>query len=131
MALQVELEPVVDGLPADARQPRDPADGGPLGHPQHGLHALEEAFISHALQRFLEPRAIVTIEAQFRWAFRDSHTSSVDSYNVFFKKLLLTHLGGKVDQGATHDAHCETHAPAPPARVPPSSRLRRPAEPCP
>jgi hypothetical protein len=49
MALQGELEPVVDGLHADARQLRDLADGVPLGHPQHGLHALEEAFISHAL----------------------------------------------------------------------------------
>src|SRR4029450_2111811 len=92
MPPQVELDPVVDCRHTDTRQLRDLADGVPLGHPQHGLHALEEAFISHPLQRFLEPRAIVTIEAQFRWAFRDSHTSSVDSYNVFFKKLLLTHL---------------------------------------
>mgnify|MGYP003296543191 CR=1 FL=1 len=32
-----------------ARQLRDLADGVPLGHPQHGLHTLEEAFIRNAL----------------------------------------------------------------------------------
>jgi hypothetical protein len=41
----------------------------------------------------LEPRDIVTIEAQFGWALRDAHMASVDSRSTFFKKLLLTHLG--------------------------------------
>ena len=91
-ALQGERDPVVDRLHADVRQRRDRADGVPLGHPQHGLHALEEMFISSALERLLEPRDIVTIEAQFGWAFRDSHMASVDSRSTFFKKLLLTHL---------------------------------------
>jgi hypothetical protein len=92
MLLQVKLDPVVDGLPADARQLRDLADGVALGHPQHGLHALEEPFICNALERFLKPKDIVTIEAQFSWAFRGSHAFSVDLQNAFFKKLLLTHL---------------------------------------
>lgn len=48
-SLQVELDPVIDGLHADVRQLRDLADGVPLGHPQHGLHTLEEAFIRNAL----------------------------------------------------------------------------------
>ena len=33
MARQIALEPVVDGLPTDARQLHDLADGVPLGHP--------------------------------------------------------------------------------------------------
>src|SRR5262245_35702406 len=93
MPPQVELDPVVDCRHTDTRQLRDLADGVPLGHPQHGLHALEEMFISSALERLLEPRNIVTIEAQFGWALRDSHMASVDSRSTFFKKLLLTHLG--------------------------------------
>ncbi len=45
MARQIALEPVVDSLHTDARQLRDLADGVPLGHPPHGLHALKEACI--------------------------------------------------------------------------------------
>ena len=45
MARQIALEPVVDGLPTDTRQLRDLAERVPLGHPQHGLHALKEACI--------------------------------------------------------------------------------------
>jgi hypothetical protein len=49
MPPQVELDPVVDCRHTDTRQLRDLADGVPLGHPQHGLYALEEMFISSAL----------------------------------------------------------------------------------
>jgi hypothetical protein len=92
MSLQVALDPVGDCRHTDARQLCDLAEGVSLGHPQHGLHALEEIFIPSALSRCLEPRDIVTIEAQVGWAFRDSHMASVDSRSTFFKKLLLTHL---------------------------------------
>jgi len=93
MARQIALEPVVDGLRTDARQFRDLADGVPLGHPQHGLHALKEACICRALQRFRQSRDIVLIEAQFGWALRDSHRSIIGVRSTYFKKLLLTHLG--------------------------------------
>ena len=49
MARQRALEPVVDGLPTDTRQLRDLADRLPLGHPQHGVHALKEACIRRTL----------------------------------------------------------------------------------
>ena len=45
----VALAPVVDGRHTDTRQLRDLAEGVPWGHPQHGLHALEEMFIRSAL----------------------------------------------------------------------------------
>jgi hypothetical protein len=49
MARQIALEPVVDGLPTDTRQCGDLADRLPLGHPQHGLDALKEAYIRGTL----------------------------------------------------------------------------------
>jgi hypothetical protein len=49
MARQIALEPVVDRLSTDTRQLGDLADSGPLGDPQHGLHALKEADVCHTL----------------------------------------------------------------------------------
>ena len=49
MTHQIALEPVVHGLYTDPRQLCDLANGVPLGHPQHGLHALEKACIRRAL----------------------------------------------------------------------------------
>jgi len=65
MARQIALEPVVDGLLTDTRQLRDLTDGVPLGHPQHGLHALKEAGIRRTRQRFRQSRAIGLMETQF------------------------------------------------------------------
>ena len=65
MTRQIVLEPVVDGLLTDTRQLRDLTDGVPLGHPQHGLHALKEAGIRRTLQRFRQSRAIGLMETQF------------------------------------------------------------------
>ena len=93
MARQRALEPVGDGLHTDAQQLRDLADGVALGHPQHSWHALKEACIRRALERFRQSRDIVLIDTQFGWALRDSHRSSVGSRSTYFKKLLLTHLG--------------------------------------
>jgi hypothetical protein len=108
MPLQVELDPGVDCRHTDTRQLRDLADGVPLGHPQHGLYALEEMFISSALERLLEPRDIVTIEAQFGWMLRGSHMASVDPRSAFFKKLLLTHLAVPISASMSRAAMLST-----------------------
>ena len=63
MARQRALEPVVDGLPTDARQLHDFADSVPLGHPRHSLQALKETCIRRMLSRFSQSRDIVLIEA--------------------------------------------------------------------
>jgi hypothetical protein len=49
LARQRALEPVVAGLPIDTRQCSDRADRLPLGHPQHGLYALQEACLRGTL----------------------------------------------------------------------------------
>jgi hypothetical protein len=84
---EVEGDPVVDRLPTDTGKGSHFIEGSPLGYQQYGLHTLKRAFIGSALQRFLEPQLIVTIEAKFGWPLCCSHESSVYLMLYFSKNV--------------------------------------------
>jgi hypothetical protein len=90
-ARQRALAPVVDGLPTDTRQGRDLAERLPLGPPQHGLYARQEACRRGTLSRCGASRDLVRMTTQFCWALRHSHRAIVNVRSAYFKKLLLTH----------------------------------------
>ena len=77
MPVKIAAHAVVDRLLTNASDFSDFLDHSSLRDEQHGLYSLESAFVFGIFQRFLEPRRVRSIKAQFCEALCFSHEPSL------------------------------------------------------